>query len=217
MNEIENVKQQIDDLPKGSITKKVIQGKDRYYLQWREADKVKTRYVKLSELPELSTQIEKRIALQQKLVELQVASIQYNVDTPAKMAAENGVVYDCCEQPLSQFFLNLEKGFCFESKNEQTFTFYNRLLHCGVIVELKNDEFKREYLDQLNACVSYYKEHEMQPGDNHPVGILLCNRKGPKMVEYATAGLDKRLLSTYKLKLPSKKELETFLKGEDIL
>ncbi len=70
---------------------KVIQGKDRYYLQWREADKVKTRYIKLSELPELSAQIERRIALQQRLAELQVASVQYNVGgASVKMAAENG-------------------------------------------------------------------------------------------------------------------------------
>ncbi|MDY2848808.1 MAG: PDDEXK nuclease domain-containing protein, partial [Bacteroidaceae bacterium] len=90
--------------------------------------------------------------------------------------------------------------------------FYNRILHCGVIIELKNEEFSHENLGQLNACVSYYREHEMQPGDNPPVGILLCTRKGKKMVEYALAGMDNHLfVSTYMLQLPDKKTLEDFL------
>ena len=54
--------------------------------------------------------------------------------------------------------------------------------------------------------------YEMQPGDNPPVGILLCTRKGKKMVEYALAGMDNHLfVSTYMLQLPDKKTLEDFL------
>ena len=90
--------------------------------------------------------------------------------------------------------------------------FYNRILHCGVIIELKNEEFSHENLGQLNAYVSYYKENEMQPGDNPPVGILLCTRKGKKMVEYALAGMDNQLfVSTYMLQLPDRRTLEDFL------
>ena len=60
--------------------------------------------------------------------------------------------------------------------------------------------------------LSYYKENEMQPGDNPPVGILLCTRKGKKMVEYALAGMDNQLfVSTYMLQLPDRKTLEDFL------
>ena len=90
--------------------------------------------------------------------------------------------------------------------------FYNRILHCGVIIELKDEEFSHQNLGQLNAYVSHYKEHEMQPGDNPPIGILLCTRKGKKMVEYALAGMDNQLfVSTYMLQLPDKKTLEDFL------
>ncbi len=90
--------------------------------------------------------------------------------------------------------------------------FYNRLLHCNVVIELKNDEFKHEYLSQLNAYVSYYRENEMNPADNPPVGILLCTRKGKQMVEYALAGMDNSLfVSTYQLCLPDKRQLESFL------
>lgn len=125
---------------------------------------------------------------------------------------------------LQEFILELGKGFCFEARQKRMIiddryffadlVFYNRLLHCNVIIELKNDEFKHEYLGQLNAYVSYYRENEMQPGDNPPVGILLCTRKGNRMVEYALAGMDNSLfVSTYRLCLPDRKQLETFLEN----
>ena len=123
---------------------------------------------------------------------------------------------------LQEFILELGKGFCLEARQKRIIiddeyyypdlVFYNRILHCGVIIELKNEEFSHENLGQLNAYVSYYKENEMQPGDNPPVGILLCTRKGRKMVEYALAGMDNHLfVSTYMLQLPDKKTLEDFL------
>ncbi len=90
-----------------------------------------------------------------------------------------------------------------------------RLLHCNVIIELKNDEFKHEDLGQLNAYVGYYKKNEMSEGDNPPVGILLCTDKGAQMVEYALSGMDNQLfVSTYMLHLPDKKTLEEFMRKE---
>ena len=123
---------------------------------------------------------------------------------------------------LQDFLLELGKGFCFESRQKRIIiddeyyypdlVFYNRILHCGVIIELKDEEFSHQNLGQLNAYVSHYKEHEMQPGDNPPIGILLCTRKGKNMVEYAIAGMDNQLfVSTYMLQLPDKKTLEDFL------
>ena len=123
---------------------------------------------------------------------------------------------------LQDFLLELGKGFCFESRQKRIIiddeyyypdlVFYNRILHCGVIIELKDEEFSHQNLGQLNAYVSHYKEHEMQLGDNPPIGILLCTRKGKKMVEYALAGMDNQLfVSTYMLQLPDKKTLEDFL------
>lgn len=123
---------------------------------------------------------------------------------------------------LQEFILELGKGFCFEARQKRIIiddeyyypdlVFYNRILHCGVIIELKNEEFSCENFGQLNAYVSHYRENEMRPGDNPPIGILLCTRKGKKMVEYALAGMDNNLfVSTYMLQLPDKKTLEEFL------
>ena len=114
------------------------------------------------------------------------------------------------------------KGFCFEARQKRIIideeyyfidmVLYHRILHCNVIIELKDDKFTHENLGQLNSYVAYYKENEMHPGDNPPVGILLCTKKGPKMVEYALSGMDNHLfVSTYMLYLPDKRKLEEFL------
>ena len=126
---------------------------------------------------------------------------------------------------LQEFLLEMGKGFCFETRQKRMIiddeyyfadlVFYNRILHCNVIIELKDDEFRHADLSQLNAYVSYFRENEMNPGDNPPVGILLCTRKGDKMVEYALAGMDNNLfVSTYMLSLPDKKTLQDFLLKE---
>lgn len=126
---------------------------------------------------------------------------------------------------LQEFLLEMGKGFCFEARQKRMIiddeyyfadlVFYNRILHCNVIIELKDDEFLHADLSQLNAYVSYFRENEMNLGDNPPVGILLCTRKGDKMVEYALAGMDNELfVSTYMLSLPDKKALQEFLLKE---
>lgn len=143
---------------------------------------------------------------------------------PQEVLTEEGLESALIDH-LQEFLLELGNGFCFEARQKRILideeyyfadlVFYSRILHCSVIIELKNDEFKHEYLGQLNAYVSYYKENEMHPGDNLPVGILLCTRKGKKMVEYAIAGMDNQLfVSTYMLQLPDKSLLEKFLLEE---
>lgn len=126
---------------------------------------------------------------------------------------------------LQEFLLELGKGFCFEARQKRIIiddeyyfpdlVLYNRILHCSVIIELKNEEFSHENLGQLNSYVAYYKQNEMYEGDNPPVGILLCTKKGKQMVEYALSGMDNQLfVSTYMLQLPDKKTLEEFLLKE---
>ena len=140
----------------------------------------------------------------------------------AKEVVEESDLENALILHLQDFLLELGKGFCFEARQRRMIiddeyyyadiVFYNRILHCNVIIELKNDEFHHADLSQLNAYVSYFRDNEMNPGDNPPVGILLCTRKGEKMVEYALAGMDNHLfVSTYMLTLPDTKQLEEFL------
>lgn len=143
----------------------------------------------------------------------------------AKEAVSESDLEQALMDHLQEFMLELGEGFCFEARQKRIIiddkyyfvdlVFYNRLLHCNVIIELKNDEFKHEDLGQLNAYVGYYKKNEMMLGDNPPVGILLCTDKGSQMVEYALSGMDNQLfVSTYMLHLPDKKKLEEFMLKE---
>lgn len=143
----------------------------------------------------------------------------------AKDAVSESDLEQALMDHLQEFMLELGEGFCFEARQKRIIiddkyyfidlVFYNRLLHCSVIFELKNDEFKHEDLGQLNSYVGYYKKNEMAEGDNPPVGILLCTDKGSEMVEYALSGMDNQLfVSTYMLHLPDKKKLQEFMLKE---
>lgn len=140
----------------------------------------------------------------------------------AKETVDESDIEQALMDHLTDFLLEMGRGFCFEARQKRIIiddeyffidlVLYNRILHCNVIIELKDDKFTHENLGQLNAYVAYYKENEMTPGDNPPVGILLCTQKGPKMVEYALAGMDNNLfVSTYMLQLPDKERLKDFL------
>ena len=97
--------------------------------------------------------------------------------------------------------------------------FYHRVLKCHILVELKTAAFAHEHLGQLNTYVAYYKKHEMTPGDQPPIGILLCTRKNEALVEFALGDLSNQLfVSRYAVEMPDKSAMETFLKkiGKEI-
>ena len=123
---------------------------------------------------------------------------------------------------LQDFLLELGHGFCFEARqkriligNEHFFidlVFYHRILKCHVLVELKTDAFRHEHLGQLNTYVAYYKKHQMTPGDQPPIGILLCTRKNDALVEFALGDLNNQVfVSRYAVELPRKEEMERFI------
>lgn len=143
----------------------------------------------------------------------------------AKDVVEESDLESALMDHLQEFMLELGTGFCFESRQKRILIdnnyyfydllFYNCLLHCGVILELKSHELDYKDVAQLNMYLAYYRKNLMVPGDNLPVGILLCTNAGKEMVEYATTGIDEKLfISQYMLKLPSKKELEIWLRNE---
>ncbi|RBL92451.1 PDDEXK nuclease domain-containing protein [Chitinophaga flava] len=68
---------------------------------------------------------------------------------------------------------------------------------------------------QMNVYLNYYKEHEMNEGDNPPVGIILCANKNENLVRYATAGLPQQVfVSKYLINLPSETELAKIIEEE---
>ncbi len=126
---------------------------------------------------------------------------------------------------LQDFLLELGHGFCFEGRRKRILmgdeyffvdlVFYHRILKCHVLIELKVDEFSHQHLGQLNTYVTWYKGNMMHPGDNPPIGILLCTKKSKahkSVVEYALAGMDNQLfVSRYAVELPKKEEMERVL------
>ncbi|KMQ49446.1 hypothetical protein CHISP_3641 [Chitinispirillum alkaliphilum] len=123
---------------------------------------------------------------------------------------------------LQDFLLELGHGFCFEARQKKILiggeiffidlVFYHRILKCNILIELKNDLFRHEYLGQLNTYVNYYKENQMTAGDNLPIGLLLCTKKNEELVEYALAGMSNKLfVSRYQVELPQKEKIRKFL------
>lgn len=124
---------------------------------------------------------------------------------------------------LQDFLLEMGHGFCFEARQKRLLigdehffvdlVFYHRVLKCHILVELKTTAFSHEHLGQLNTYVAYYKKHEMTPGDQPPIGILLCTRKNEALVEFALGDLSNQLfVSHYAVEMPKKQEMEAFLK-----
>ena len=144
---------------------------------------------------------------------------------PAAQALSESDLEAALMNHLQAFLLELGRGFCFEARQKRLLiggeyffcdlVFYHRLLKCHVLIELKVDEFRHEHLGQLNTYVAWYRENEMQPGDQPPVGILLCTRQNGELVHYALGGMDQQLfVSSYKMQLPDVKELEVFVNTE---
>lgn len=140
---------------------------------------------------------------------------------PREVMSESDLEHALLDK-LQDFLLELGHGFCFEARQRRILigdahgfvdlVFYNRILKCHVLVELKIEEFTHENLGQLNTYVSWYQKNIMSEGDNPPVGILLCTQKNHALVEYALAGMDNNLfVSKYQLELPKKEEIQRFL------
>lgn len=119
---------------------------------------------------------------------------------------------------LEQFLLELGKGFLFEARQKRfTFdedhffvdlVFYNRLLRCYVIIDLKLDKLSHQDLGQIQMYVNYFDRFVKTADENPTIGILLCKRKKQAIVELtlpADANIHAR---EYNLYLPSKELLQ---------
>ncbi len=126
---------------------------------------------------------------------------------------------------LQKFLIEIGRGFCFEARQKRiTFdnrhyridlVFYHRILKCNVLVDLKIGEFDHADAGQMNVYLNYYKENEMNEGDNPPVGIILCASRNENLVKYATAGLPQQVfVSKYLVNLPTENELKKIIQYE---
>jgi len=119
---------------------------------------------------------------------------------------------------LADFLLEMGKGFSFVARQKRILledaeffvdlVFYNRLLKCHVVIELKTGELTHQDLGQLQMYVNYYDRTEKLPEENPTIGILLCTAKNDTMVRMTLPEDSKNILaSEYRLYLPSTEQL----------
>ena len=126
---------------------------------------------------------------------------------------------------LQAFLLELGKGFAFVARQQRISTesrdfyidlvFYNYLLKCFVIFDLKRGELSHQDIGQMDMYVRMYDELKRGPDDNPTVGIILCTHKDASVVRYSVLhGHEQLFASKYKLILPSEDELRAELDRE---
>ncbi len=122
---------------------------------------------------------------------------------------------------LQDFLLELGKGFLFEARqkrfsfdNDHYFVdlvFYNRLLRCYVLIDLKRDKLSHQDLGQMQMYVNYFDRFVKTADENPTVGIVLCHRKNDALVELTLPKDANIFASKYQLYLPAKEELKAAL------
>lgn len=123
---------------------------------------------------------------------------------------------------LQHFLLELGRGYCFVARqkrisfDDQHFyidlVFYNILARCYVLIDLKIDTLTHQDLGQMQMYVNYYTRELMNPGDNPPIGIVLCAEKNNAVVEYTLPKDEKQIFAAqYLTYLPTKEELKRLI------
>ena len=127
---------------------------------------------------------------------------------------------------LQLFLLELGRGFSFVARQKRItsatgkhyyidLVFYNYILKCFVLIDLKMHELTHEDIDKMDIYVRYYEDKFKNEDDNPTIGINLCSEKGQAIVKYSVLEESKQLFaSKYKLYLPTEEELALELKRE---
>jgi predicted nuclease of restriction endonuclease-like (RecB) superfamily len=120
---------------------------------------------------------------------------------------------------LEHFMLELGKGFLFEGRQRRIsldgdhywvdLVFYNRLLKCFVLIDLKIGKLTHQDIGQMQMYVNYYDRKIKQTGERPTLGIVLCKEDNKAVVEFTLPLDNEQIFSKeYKLHLPSKEELK---------
>lgn len=127
---------------------------------------------------------------------------------------------------LEMFLLELGKGFTFVGRQvrftfeERHFrvdlVFYNRLLRCFVLIDLKIGEVTHQDLGQMQMYVNYYDREVKLPEENKTIGIIICREKNDTLVKMTLPQDNEQIFaSKYEMILPSKDEIKRLIMGED--
>ncbi|MCB0409283.1 MAG: DUF1016 family protein [Flavobacteriales bacterium] len=123
---------------------------------------------------------------------------------------------------LEHFLLELGTGFTFVARQKRIsfddkhfridLVFYNRILKCFVLIDLKIGELKHQDIGQMQMYVNYYDREIKLDDENKTIGIVLCQNKSEAVVEYTLPENNEQIFaSKYKTVLPSKEELKLLI------
>lgn len=123
---------------------------------------------------------------------------------------------------LEHFLLELGNGFTFVARQKRIsfddkhfridLVFYNRILKCFVLIDLKIGEIKHQDLGQMQMYVNYYDREVRLEDENKTIGIVLCKDKSESIVEYTLPENNEQIFaSKYQTVLPSKEELKLLI------
>ena len=126
---------------------------------------------------------------------------------------------------LHNFLLELGKGFSFVARQKRItveddhyyidLVFYNYILKCFVIIDLKVGKLTHQDIGQMDFYVRYFEKEIRQAEDNPTIGLILCAQKNEAMAKYTLLENSKTVFaSKYKLYLPTEKELRAELQRE---
>lgn len=126
---------------------------------------------------------------------------------------------------IEKFIMELGKGFLFQGRqvrftfDEEHFfvdlVFYNRLLKCFVLIDLKIGKLKHQDIGQMQMYVNYYDRHVKLDDENKTIGIIICKDKNDTLVNMTLPeGNEQIFASRYMTILPSKEELKKIVESE---
>ncbi len=119
---------------------------------------------------------------------------------------------------LQKFLLELGRGFTFVARQKRIsleddnfyidLVFYNTVLRCYVLIDLKIGKITHQDLGQMQMYVNYYEEELMNEGDNPPIGLVLGANKNDSVVKYTLKDKERLFAAKYKTCLPTEEELK---------
>lgn len=129
---------------------------------------------------------------------------------------------DALIRHLADFLLELGDDFAFVGRQRRLrlddswfrvdLLFFHRRLKCLLVIDLKIGKFSHADAGQMHMYLNYAREHWMKPGENPPVGLVLCTSKGSNEAHYALEGLPNKVMAAeYQTVLPDEKLLEAEL------
>ena len=141
------------------------------------------------------------------------------LDLPANEHFYESNLEEALINHLQKFLLELGRGFSFVARQKHfvvegrhfyiDFVFYNYILKCFVLIDLKTEDLTHQDIGQMQMYVNYYTRELINDGDNPPIGILLCADKSDTLVKYTLPEDNNQIYaSKYMTYLPSEEELK---------